>query len=81
MSRRDPKLGDRKPREPVREARVKDGEWVVDLKLMRNGDTLYEAAPLVVTDAQLQNIGSLVEKRCDEIGAGFVSKRRVVKKR
>ena len=76
MGRRDPKLGERKPREPVRDKRVKEGEWVIGLKLVQNGTTLFEASPLVIADSQLQNVGTLVERRCDEIGAKHVTKTR-----
>ncbi len=80
MGRRDPKLGERKPRQPVRDKRVKEGEWVIGLKLVQNGTTLFESSPLVVADSQLQNLGTLVESRCDEIGGKYVTKPRRTKR-
>ncbi len=76
MGRRPPQLGERKPRDPVREKRVKDAEWVINIKLVRDGTTLHELSPLVVVDSQLQNVGTLVERVCDETGGKYVTKPR-----
>lgn len=76
MGRRDPKLGERKDRRPVREQRVADGEWHIAIKLVKDGTTLHELLPLVIVDSQLQNLGTLVERACDEAGALYAPKRR-----
>jgi len=76
VGRRDPKLGERKPRQPVRDKRVKEGEWIISIKLVQNGVTLHESIPLTIVDAQLQNLGTLVERVCDDVGARYVTKTR-----